>query len=277
MLQIGKYNTLKVVRAVDFGLYLDAGEGKEVLLPARYVTSQMTPGAEVEVFVYNDSEDRPVATTERPRAVVGEFAYLRVKQTTKVGAFLDWGLPKDLLVPFSEQKARMRQGGVYLVYVYLDDNTNRVVASARIERFIGNKFPEYQRGKKVQALVYSHLAPGYRCIVDNLYHGIVYDSTTYVPLETGATIEAYVDNVRDDGKIDLMLMPNTLVRIEKLAAEILKQLEANGGSLSVSDKSPSETIAEMFYTSKKDFKKALGKLYKDEVVNIYPEYIELKK
>ena len=169
-MKIGQYNTLKVTRLVDFGAYLDGGDGTEILMPAKYISAPLSPGDEVEVFVYRDSEDRPVATTEHPYAIVGEFAFMQVSQVNNVGAFLDWGLEaKNLLVPFREQKVRMLQGGIYLVYVYLDHTTQRVVASSKIEKFIGNVLPHYNAGDKVQALVYEHTPIGYRCIVDNLH------------------------------------------------------------------------------------------------------------
>lgn len=277
MVQIGQYNNLKVVKIVDFGLYLDGGESGEILLPARYITDVPTPGDEMRVFVYKDSEDRLIATTEKPFATVGQFAYLQVTEVNRIGAFLQWGLPKDLLVPFSEQKSKMKQGGIYLVYLYLDDATQRIVASAKIEKFIGNKFPDYASGTKVKALVYTHNELGYRCIVDNLYHGLIYQNETFRPVELGVEIDAYVKRVRDDGKIDLTLSPVAPVRVERLAAHILDKVRENNGRLPVSDHSSAELIQEMFQCSKKDFKKAIGMLYKQRVITIAPEYIELQK
>ena len=171
MIRIGKYNTLKVVKLVDFGVYLDGGEGQEILLPAKYIESPLNPGDEIKVFIYRDSEERLIATTEHPYAEVGEFAFLQVSAVNRVGAFLDWGLTKQLLVPFSEQKVRLREGMVCLVYVYLDDVTKRIVASAKIEKFLGNKYPHYKVGDKVQALIYKHTELGYKAIVDNLFPG----------------------------------------------------------------------------------------------------------
>ncbi|MDE5657844.1 MAG: GntR family transcriptional regulator [Muribaculaceae bacterium] len=276
MIQIGRYNNLKVVKIVDFGLYLDGGDDGEILLPARYITDLPEPGDEMNVFVYRDSEDRLIATTEKPFATVGEFAYLQVTAVNKVGAFMQWGLPKDLLVPFREQKVSMKQGGIYLVYIYVDDATKRIVASAKIEKFIGNKFPDYASGTKVKALVYSHNELGYRCIVDNLYHGLIYQNETFRPVELGVEIDAYVKRVRDDGKIDLTVSPVASVRVERLAARILEKVRENNGRLPVSDHSSAELIQEMFECSKKDFKKAIGLLYKQRVISITPEYIELQ-
>lgn len=275
MIELGKYNTLKVTKLVDFGIYLDGGEAGEILLPARYVNGPVQPGDEITVFIYRDNENRLIATTEKPYATVGEFAYLQVRQVNKFGAFLDWGIMKDLLVPFREQKADMRQGGVYLVYVYVDDATQRIVASAKIEKFIGNKFPGYANGTKVKALVYAHNELGYKCIVDNLYSGLIYQNETFRPVEIGSTVDVYVKSVRDDGKIDLTISPVASVRVERLAAEILGRLRKNNGRLPVSDHSSSELIQELFQCSKKDFKKAIGHLYKQKLINITDEYIEL--
>ena len=265
MVQIGKRNILKVTRLVDFGAYLDAGSGAEILLPKRYITSPLSPGDEVDVVVYTD---RPVASTETPLAYVGEFAFLDVVAVTKVGAFLDWGLPKDLLVPFSEQRSRMVQGGNYLVYLYADNASGRVAASAKIEKYIGNVIPEYANGQKVRALVFDRNDVGYRCIVDNLHYGILYDNEVYTPLRKGERIDAYVKSVRPDGKIDLMLGGRADVRTNNLAARIEKALKAAGGKLQVSDKSSPEEIRQVFQCSKKDFKKAVGHLLKDGKVGI---------
>lgn len=278
MISIGQYNTLRVNRFVEFGLYLVAEEngakkGKEdkapieVLLPARYVPDNVAVGDEMRVFVYTDSEDRPVATTEKPYATVGQFAFLQVVAVNRVGAFIDWGLSKNLLVPYSEQKVKMRTGGIYLVYVFLDNATGRVVASARIDRFLGNVFPDYQRGNKVQALVYEHTEIGYKVIVDNLHKGMIYENEIYKPLEVANTINAYVKAVRDDGKIDLTLtVPGTLNRIEAVAAQIMKMLD--DGTLTLTDKSSPEEIKAALQCSKKDFKKAVGALYKEHRIAI---------
>ncbi len=268
MVQIGKRNILKVTRLVDFGAYLDAGSGAEILLPKLYITSPLSPGDEVDVVVYTDSEDRPVASTETPLAYVGEFAFLDVVAVTKVGAFLGWGLPKDLLVPFSEQRSRMVQGGNYLVYLYADNASGRVAASAKIEKYIGNVIPEYSNGQKVKALVFDRNDVGYRCIVDNLHYGILYDNEVYTPLRKGERIDAYVKSVRPDGKIDLMLGGRADVRTNNLAVRIEKALKAAGGKLQVSDKSSPEEIRQVFQCSKKDFKKAVGHLLKDGKVGI---------
>lgn len=275
MIQLGKYNDLRVVKIVDFGLYLDGGDSGEILLPARYIDELPQPGDVMRVFIYKDSENRLIATTEKPFAVVGEFAFMQVTDVNDKGAFLQWGISKDLLVPYREQKVKMRQGGIYLVYIYVDDASNRIVASAKIEKFIGNKFPDYVPGQKVKALVYSHTELGYRCIVDNLYHGLIYQNETYSPVELGVVIDAYVKQVRDDGKVDLNVGPVTSVRVERLAAHILRALLDNNGMLEVSDHSPAELIQDMFQCSKKDFKKAIGHLYKERRITIARDHISL--
>ncbi len=276
MLKLGQYNKLKVVKNVDFGLYLDGGDGVEILLPSRYVEGTAKLGDELEVFVYNDSEERLIATTEHPFATVGQFAYLQVVDVNPVGAFLDWGLPyKNILVPFREQNVRMQNGALYLVYIYVDETTNRIVASSKIEKFIGNKFPEYRHGEKVKILGYAHTPLGYKCIVDDLYHGMLYHNELYKPLELGVELVAYVKTVRDDGKIDLTLEPYVTTRIPVLSDEILQRLHDAGGRLDISDKSSPEEIKAMFHCSKKDFKKAIGALYKERSITLGDGFIRL--
>lgn len=268
MLRIGEYNNLKVARLVDFGAYLADDNGNEVLLPLRYMEEDTRPGDELTVFLYTDSEDRPVATTERPYAKVGEFAFLQVEDVNSTGAFLDWGLPKDLLVPYKEQKSKMRRGGLYLVYVYLDSATGRVVASAKIEKFIGNKFPTYKRGDIVQALIYSHDDLGYRAIVDNLYQGMIYESDIFKNLEIGDTMTTRVNKVRDDGKIDLVPGGDTGDRVREIAEKFYYLTDAAGGHSSLTDDSSPAEIKDLMECSKKDFKKALGFLLKKGVISI---------
>lgn len=275
MIKLGRYNRLTISRFVDFGAYLTDGEGNEVLLPARYVTPDNTVGDEVEVFVYNDSEERPVAVTDKPFAQVGEFAFLQVADVNQYGAFLDWGVPKHILVPFSEQRVRMKQGGIYPVYVYLDHVTNRIVASARLEKFLGNVMPDYKPGQAVKALVWQHTDLGYKVIADNLFQGMIYDNEVYAPLEIEQTITAYVKTVRDDGKLDLTLNDRTDRRISELAGQIISRLNDNGGKISVTDSSTPEEIKAEFQCSKKDYKKAIGKLYKEHLITIGDSCISL--
>jgi hypothetical protein len=275
MVKIGNYNTLTISRIVDFGVYLDAGNSVEILLPAKYLTAPPVVGDSLDVFVYNDSEDRLIATTEKPYATVGQFAFLEVKAVTKFGAFLDWGLAKDLLVPFREQKNTMKEGGIYMVYIYLDDTTKRIAASAKVEKFIGNTFPHYRRGDKVKILVYQHTEIGYKAVVDNLFYGMLYDNELYRPVEIGVEIDGYVKHVRDDGKIDLTLTGEQASRIDALASTIMDRLAQSSGRLSISDSSTPEEIKQMFSCSKKDFKKAIGTLYKKKLIIIADDNISL--
>lgn len=271
MVKIGDYNELTVKKTVDFGVYLDGGDGQEILLPARYITGPVAPGDVMDVFVYTDSEDRIIATTEHPFARVGEFAYLQAVQVNRFGAFVDWGLPKNLLVPFREQKVTMREGCQYLVYVYLDDASKRVVASAKIEKFLGNVYPHYKRGDRVQALVIGHEEPGYRLIVDNLHRGMIYDNEIYHPLELGSTIEAMVKHVRPDGKIDLTLNERVAVRLDPIGERILNLVNAAPDKvLRLCDHSSPELIKERLQCSKKDFKRAVGQLYRERRIVILP-------
>lgn len=268
MIKIGDYNTLTIARTALHGAYLSDGEGNEILLPARYVEDDMQVGDEIRVFVYTDSEDRPVATTETPFAKVGEFAFLQTVQVNRVGAFMDWGLSKNLLVPFKEQKIKMFPGGIYLVYVYLDHNTGRVVASARIEKHLGNVLPDYKAGDHVKALIIGRNEIGYQTIVDNLHRGMIYANEVFKPIEIGRMVDAYVKRVRDDdGKIDLTLTaPGTLGRIEKIADDILNLLKK--GTLNVSENSTPDEISKAFECSKKDFKRAVSLLYKQRKITL---------
>lgn len=269
-MQIGQYNKLVISRITEHGAYLcenNQNKKDEVLLPQKYLDSDMTVGKTVEVFVYTDSEDRPVATTERPFATVGQFAFLQTVQINKIGAFLDWGLQKNLLVPFKEQKMKMFPGGIYLVYVYLDHNSGRVVASAKIDKFLGNVYPEYKRGNKVKILIYGRTPIGYQVIVENRHKGMIYSNEIFTPVEIGEQIDAYVTSVRDDGKIDLTLTaPGTLGRIEIIGQRIIAKLE--NGEAVPNERSGAEEISRVLECSKKDYKKAVGMLYRERRIEI---------
>lgn len=269
MLKIGDYNTLAVVKNVDFGTYLDGGDAGEILLPARYVSSPLQPGQKIKVFIYRDNEGRLIATTEHPFARVGQFAYLQVTDVNRTGAFLDWGLMKQLLLPYSEQTVRLCKGMVILVYVYLDDASQRIVASAKIDRFLGNARPAYRPGNHVRVLVYKHVEQGYKAIVDNKFHGFFYESDLYSPLELGVETDAYVKHVRTDGKIDLVVSGGGDGRIEEIARKILDRLALEpDGWLPLSDSSSPDAIRHAFACSKGDFKKAIGNLYRNHLITI---------
>lgn len=275
MLQIGNYNTLRVVKLVSFGVYLDGGEGKEILLPTRYVPKGVKADDEIQVFIYHDNEGRLIATTLRPKAVVGEFAFMRVKSVNDTGAFLDWGLMKDLLVPFKEQKMTMREGKWYLVYVHLDHLTGRIVASARIEKFLGNVPPVYQLNQKVDLLVADDTEIGYKVIVDNLHWGMIYHNQVFQRLERGEHLKGYVKEVREDDKLDISLQPLGYQKIDGISQRILNALQMKEGFLPVHDKSDPEEIYSLFRCSKKAFKQAIGSLYKQRLITIEKEGIRL--
>ena len=262
MILPGRYNTLKVVKFVDFGVYLDGAEMGEILLPARYVPEECEVGEDLEVFIYLDSEDRIIATTEKPFAQVGEFAFLRVNAVNNVGAFLDWGLMKELLVPFREQKMNMVAGRSYLVYVYLDPDSNRIAASAKLEKFLDNVIPEYQVGEEVSLIIESESELGYNAIINHLHRGILYHDELPGPLNKGQQLKAYIKKIREDHKIDLSLYRPGYGQVDGVSQNILDKLTAAGGFLPLTDKSDAALIFDHFAISKKVFKKALGALYK---------------
>lgn len=276
MIQLGKVNRLQIVKFVDFGLYLDGGEGVEILLPRRYVTDEMKEGDEIDVFVYADSEDRLVATTETPKAMVGEFAFLQVAAVNNVGAFMDWGLMKDLLVPFREQKVRMEKGRYYVVYIYVDDNSKRIVASAKLDKFLDNKIPQYEPNDEVEIIVTKKTDLGYKVIVDNLFWGMIYHNEIFKDINIGEVHKAYVKNIRDDQKIDVILTSNKgKDRVDTVADEILDFLKVNNGFMKFNDSSSPEEIKKQFKCSKKDFKKSIGLLFKKGIVTITDDGVKL--
>lgn len=262
MIKIGKTNNLKVVKKVDFGLYLDGGESGEILLPKRYVDESMEVGDELDVFIYCDSEDRLVATTEKPLIEVGEFGLLKAVEVNRVGAFMEWGLQKDLLVPFREQSQEIRVGGSYVVYAFLDNATKRIVGSTKLNKYVGNRIPRYSEGDTVDILAVHKTDLGYKVIVDNLFWGMIYNNDLFDPLSSGDRIPAYVKTVREDGKIDVTLRERGGERVFQLANRIMGYLRDVGGEMALSDSSSPEEIKAVFQCSKKDFKKALGYLYK---------------
>lgn len=279
MVEVGQYNTLRVVKEVEFGVYLDGGEAGEILLPAKYVPQGTEVDGEVEVFLYHDSEDRLIATTEEPYIMVGEFAFLETKMVNRVGAFLDWGITaKDLLVPFAEQRATMREGGVYLVYAFLDDMTGRIVASSKVDKFLDNVPPQYEVNQAVEILVVQETELGYKVIVENRHWGIVYKNEVFTTIEPGDFITGYVKKVREDEKLDIALQPvgySQAVGDGAIAERVIAELEKAGGYLPYGDKSDAADIARIFGCSKKNYKKAIGALYKARRIVIMPNGIKL--
>ena len=274
-MEIGKYNTLRVARRVDFGLYLTDPDGNEVLLPTRYIPDAAREGDELQVFVYHDNEGRPIATTDRPLATVGEFARMQVRQVAAAGAFLEWGLMKDLLVPFREQKIPMQAGQWHIVYVYLDHITQRVVASARIDKYLDNTPPRYTRGQSVDLFVTGETELGYKVIINHLHSGLLYRNEVFRPLRTGDRTTGYIKAVREDDKIDVSLYPLGYDKIDGIADRILEALRGNGGALPVHDKSDADEIRALFGCSKKSFKQAVGALYRRHLITIEPAGLRL--
>lgn len=268
MAKIGKTNELKIAREVDFGFYLKDDEGNEILLPQKYATEDMKIGDKISVFVYKDSEDRPVATTEKPKAEVGQFAFLQVNAVNEIGAFLDWGLIKDLLVPFREQKVRMVKGRFYTVFLYLDDQTERVVASAKINKFLDNKIPDLKPHDTVSIRIVQRTDLGFKVIVNNLFSGMIYHNEIFSPVNIGEVHPAIVKTIRKDDKIDLIIGKHVKSRVDELAEEIGTILDQQGGTLSLNDSSSPEDIKEVLHCSKKDFKKAVGLLLKSKKIEI---------
>lgn len=273
--RLGKYNQLPVVKEVDFGLYLDGDEDGEILLPKRYVPQDCKPGELLNVFIYLDSEERLVATTLTPLVQVGEFAYLEVSWVNEYGAFLDWGLMKDLFVPFREQKARMQKGERYLIHAHIDEDSYRIVASAKVERYISKDFPDYQVGDEVEALVWMRSELGYKVIVDNTFSGLIYGNEIYGSIAPGMKVTAYVKQVREDGKIDLALQKIGHAKVSEFADVLLDYLKSHNGYLSLCDKSPAEAIYATFGVSKKTFKKGVGDLYKKRLIVLSEAGIKL--
>lgn len=267
-IKLGRFNTLKVVKEVSFGLYLDGGEEGEILLPARYVPQGCKPGDELNVFIYLDNEERLVATTQTPLAQVGEFACLEVAWVNQYGAFLRWGLMKDLFVPFREQKAKMEVGKRYVVYVHVDEDSFRIMASAKVEHYLSKEKPAYQPGEAVELLVWQKTDLGYKAIVDNRFSGLLYENEVFRPLRVGQRISGFVRQVREDGKIDLSLQKTGRAQVEDFSTVLLEHIRTNGGHTPLNDKSPADEIYSLFGVSKKTFKKAVGDLYKRRLITL---------
>lgn len=274
-LKLGQVNTLTVVKSVDFGMYLDGGEAGEILLPQRYVPQGCQPGDELDVFIYLDNEERLIATTQMPLAVVGDFAYLKVAWVNNYGAFLDWGLMKDLFVPFREQKIKMQKDRSYIVHLHIDEETYRIMASAKVERFLSEEFPPYQEGEEVEILVWQKTELGFKVIVDNQFAGLVYDSEVFQYIHTGDRLKAYVKQVREDGKLDISLQKYGKAAVTDFSAVLLNYLKEHSGRTSLGDKSPADAIYAEFGVSKKVFKKAVGDLYKRRLIVINDDGLSL--
>ena len=292
-IQLGRYNTMKVVRKVykhtgarvgekeEFGLFLDGGDEGEILMPGKYVPEGTEVGDEITAFVYLDQEERPIATTETPLAQAGEFAYLECSWVNKYGAFLDWGVTKNLFCPFREQKRKMEVGECYIVHVHVDEESYRLVASAKVDKYLSTITAEdmkaYHHGSKVSLLIWQKTDLGFKVIIDNKFGGLIYDDQIFKYVHTGDRMDGYIDTVRPDGKIDCTLQPTGMRQTEDFAATLLDYLKANGGVCNMGDKTDAEDIKREFQVSKKVFKRAIGDLYKRRLITVEPTRIMLVK
>lgn len=274
-IELGKFNRLEVVKEVDFGMYLDGGDEGEILLPARYVPEDCNVGDMLNVFLYLDNEERLIATTLTPLVQVGEFAYLEVAWVNQFGAFLNWGLMKDLFVPFSEQKMKMQVGKKYIIHAHLDDESYRIVASAKVDRYLSKEKAEYQPGEEVNILIWQKTDLGFKAIIENKFGGLLYDSEIFQPLQTGVMLKAYVKQVREDGKIDLILQKPGFEKVDDFSKTLLEYIREHDGHTSLNDKSPADDIYETFGISNKTFKKAVGDLYKKHLIVLQEDGIRL--
>jgi uncharacterized protein len=276
MIEIGKYNTLTIERFTNVGLFLSDGE-KDVLLPNKYIPNQYEIGEEIIVFVYLDHEERIVATTLEPYIKLNEFGWLRVNYINQFGAFLDWGLEKDLFVPFKEQARPMEQGKRYLVYMYSDEKTNRLVASSKTNQFLNNENCPLHKNEEVD-LIISHITDlGINVIINEQYKGLVYKDESFVEVKPGQRSKGYIKNIRPDWKIDVSFQKLGYEGIEPNADKILNELKASRGFLRLNDDSDPEDIKTLLQMSKKTFKKAIGLLYKEKLIQIKEDGIYLIK
>ncbi len=276
MINIGQYATLEVVKKLSFGVYLDGGPFGEILLPIRYVPADLEIGKDLEVFLYTDSEDRIIATTEKPFAVSGELAYLRVVSTQQNGAFLDWGLSKDLFVPMREQAEKMETGRWYVVKLLLDESTDRMMASSQLVKFLKEENEDLTVGQEVELLIYRKTNLGYKVAIDQKYMGLIFASEVFQPLQVGQKVTGFVKNIREDKKIDVLLQKAGYeARVPDAVETLLKKIKDNKGLLPLTDDSTPEEIYRLLQMSKKTFKKAVGSLYKQQMIKLTAEGIKL--
>lgn len=277
MIEIGKYNTFEILRTTKVGLFLGSADGKdEILLPNKYVPSKFDIGDELNAFVYLDHEERPIATTLEPYVLLNEFALLRVNYINQFGAFLDWGLEKDLFVPFKEQARPMEKGKRFLIYLYLDEQTNRLVASSKINQFLSNEALTVEVGEEVDLLI-SHITElGINVIINGIHKGLVYKDGVYDDaIRTGDKTRGFIKTIRPDNKIDVVLQKQGYESIEPNAQVILDELKASRGFLRLHDNSHPEDIRTVLRMSKKTFKKAIGLLFKQQLIDIKDDGIYL--
>jgi len=277
MALIGRYNSLQVVKHTNFGLYLDGGADGEILLPNRYIPKDIPSEDEdwLNVFVYLDSEDKLLATTETPKVQVGEFASLKVVEVNSIGVFLDWGLPKDLLLPYSEEKRTLQAGDYCVVHVYLDKHTRRITATARLDRYLDKVPATYTVGQEVDLLVAEATDMGFKAIINNKHWGLIHKNEVFKFMRAGKQEKGFIKEIRTDGNLSLSLQPVGAEASSSLNSKILSKLRENNGTLPVSDKSDPQIISGLFGVSKGNFKKAIGALYKSGQIVIHADRIEL--
>jgi hypothetical protein len=277
MATIGERASLPILHEKSFGLFLDGGELGEILLPHREIPRGCSIGESLDVFLYTDSEDRPVATVKSPKVMPGQFGRLKCVAVTGVGAFLDWGLPKDLLVPFREQKIRMDVGKNYLVHVHVDDQTGRIIASSRIARHMDLTPPDFRLEQEVDLIIFGKTDLGYKAIINGTHSGLIFANEVFQPLQPGEALKGYITALRPDGKINISLHPAGRAKVDDLESRILAELAARGGFWSIGDHSPAAEINDELGVSKRTFKQATGALFKKGRITIDNNGIRLVK
>ena len=275
MVQIGKMNRLSIKGTQVYGIHLDGGTSGDILLRNKFATQKYQPGDEIDVFVYVDRQQRLMATTQKPYAMVGEFALLKVVTNSAAGAFMDWGLENDLFVPKSEQQNSMREGNSYVVHIFLSEKHNRITASSKLDKFLDQQPPNYEEGEEVDLIVYSRTDLGYGAVVNNSHIGMIYQNEVFQELVIGQRLKGYIKKLRDDLKIDLRLQKTGYQIVDDISQTILNTITDSGGMITVTDKSPPEEIYALFGVSKKVFKKAIGGLYKKKLVIIDTDGIKI--
>ena len=275
MAQVGRVNKLTVSRVRDYGIHLDGGESGDILMLKKQAPAKCEPGDEVTVFVYGDGPGRLRATARIPYAEVGRFAKLRVKANSAAGSFLDWGLQKDLLVPKKEQHAPMEEGKSYVVFVFLDEKSNRITASSKLDKFLSQEPPGYKEGEAVDLVIYGQTDMGYKAVVNNSHGGMIYKNEVFQKISIGQQIKGYIKRIRPDNKIDLSLQQPGYQKVDAVARNILSALKDHGGSLAVTDNSPPAEIYSLFGISKKTFKMAVGALYRKRLISMDANGIRL--
>ena len=275
MAQLGQYNSLRVIKQVDFGYYLDGDQFGQVLLPKKQAPEDIEIDKNIDVFLYTDSEDRIVSTSIKPKAIVGECAYLKVIETNRVGAFLDWGLPKDLLVPFNEQQKPMQEGYSYTVYLFIDEASERIAASTRLDEHLPSTSSDYEPRQAVELMIYSQSDLGFKAVINGTHLGQLYSNEVFRPLHYGEKLPGFIKQIRDDGRIDLTLQLPAYIARDGLSEKILQHLADNSGVSTLTDKSQPGEISAAFGVSKSSYKKALGLLYKNRQIKIEKHQITL--